>query len=70
VDACVADGELVGFVPWDAILAPSVDGLEADSERSGEVAAGWFGVGGVLDRDAGRADKVLEWEFGHWSGLS
>lgn len=60
MDAGDGDGETVGVVPRDATLTPSVNGLDADAERSSEVASGWFGVGSVLDRDSGRADEVLE----------
>ena len=70
MDAGHGDGQTVGVIPRNAIVTPSVDGLEADAERSSEVAACGFGVGAVLDRNSGRADEVLEWEPDHWSGLS
>ena len=65
MDAGHGDGQTVSVVPRNAVVTPSVDGLEADAKRSSEVASGGLGVGAVLDRDSGRADEVLKWEADH-----
>ena len=71
MDTGHGDGQTVGVVPRNAIVTPSVDRLETDTECSSKIASGRFGVGAVLNRNSGRANKVLKWEADHiCSGFS